>query len=236
MQPDVPGSTDVGSSRLATRPAARPLRAVVIGGSGQIGSWLIRSLAQRGHSAIGTYASVQFPGLVHFNASDLRAVADWVAEQAADVVFYPAGFTWVDGCERDRSLAYAANLEQPLNLARAASKAGTRFVYFSTDYVFDGQSGPYSEESATNPLSVYGQAKRDAELGWNASSAAINSRSAPPGSSDLSGRGRILPTSCSGIWLKRNRQFVRQTRYPIRAMGQMSPVPQCFWLKKERAA
>ena len=58
------------------------------------------------------------------------------------MVFYPAGFTWVDGCERDPGRARAANLEQPMNLACAAAEMGARFVYFSTDYVFDGRSGP----------------------------------------------------------------------------------------------
>jgi len=153
----------VTSSR-AIEPSSSLLRAVVIGGSGQLGCWLLWTLAQRGHAATGTYASVQFPGLVQLDAGELQPAADWIMEQAADVVFYPAGFTWVDGCERDRSRAYAANLDQPLNLARAAAKVGARFVYFSTDYVFDGEAGPYTEESATNPLSVYGQAKRDAEL------------------------------------------------------------------------
>jgi len=145
-------------------PTARPLRAVVIGGSGQIGGWLLRTLAQRGHAASGTYASVPLPGLVRLDAGELQAAADWIKAQAADVVFYPAGFTWVDGCERDRARAYAANLEQPLELARAAAAVGGRFVYFSTDYVFDGKAGPYAEESPANPLSIYGQAKRDAEI------------------------------------------------------------------------
>jgi dTDP-4-dehydrorhamnose reductase len=140
-----------------------PLRAVVIGGSGQIGGWLLRILAGRGHESVGTFASVPFPGLHPLDAADLTAAARWVEEQTPDVVFYPAGFTWVDGCERDRARAYAANLEQPLGLARAAARVGARFVYFSTDYVFDGQSGPYTEESPTRPLSVYGHAKCDAE-------------------------------------------------------------------------
>jgi dTDP-4-dehydrorhamnose reductase len=80
------------------------------------------------------------------------------------VVFFPAGLTWVDGCERDAARARSANLEQPLNLARAAAEAGARFVYFSTDYVFDGRAGPYTESDAPNPLSVYGRSKRDAEV------------------------------------------------------------------------
>lgn len=143
--------------------AAKPLRAVVIGGSGQIGGWLLRILAERGHTAVGAYASVPFPGLVRLDASEREAAAAWVRAEAPDVVFYPAGFTWVDGCERDPGKAYEANLEQPLNLARAAAEAGARFLYFSTDYVFDGLNGPYAEDAPTNPLSVYGQAKRDAE-------------------------------------------------------------------------
>ncbi len=153
-----PENPAMPSSRVV-EPSSRPCRAVVIGGSGQLGCWLLWTLARRGHSATGTYASVQFPGLVRLDAGELQTAAEWITEQAADVVFYPAGFTWVDGCERDRPRAYAANLDQPLNLARAAARAGARFVYFSTDYVFDGAAGPYAEDSAPNPLSVYGQAK-----------------------------------------------------------------------------
>jgi dTDP-4-dehydrorhamnose reductase len=144
-------------------PLAPPLRAAVIGGSGQIGGWLLRALAGRGHAAVGTYATVSYPGLEPLDAADLDGSAAWVRAQRPDVVFYPAGFTWVDGCESDPGRAYAANLEQPLNLARAAASVGAHFVYFSTDYVFDGANGPYGEESATSPLSVYGRAKRDAE-------------------------------------------------------------------------
>ena len=139
------------------------LRAVVIGGSGQIGGWLLQTLAERGHEAVGTYATVAFPGLTQLDAADLDAAATWVRAQKPDVVFYPAGFTWVDGCERDPAKAHSANVEQPLNLARAAADSGARFVYFSTDYIFDGLKGPYTESSTARPLSVYGQSKLDGE-------------------------------------------------------------------------
>ncbi|HEY2155510.1 MAG TPA: SDR family oxidoreductase [Isosphaeraceae bacterium] len=139
------------------------MRALVIGGSGQIGGWLLRALAERCHQAIGTYHTVPQAGLVPLDASRLDEAADRLRSARPDVVFYPAGFTWVDGCERDPARARDANLHQPLNLARAASEFGSRFVYFSTDYVFDGGAGPYDEKSPTNPLSAYGRAKRDAE-------------------------------------------------------------------------
>lgn len=139
------------------------LRAVVIGGSGQIGGWLLHTLKERGHEAVGTYSTVAYPGLTQLDAANLEAAAAWVRQQRPDVVFYPAGFTWVDGCERDPEKAHSANVAQPLNLARAAADSNARFVYFSTDYIFDGMNGPYTEASPTRPLSVYGQSKLDCE-------------------------------------------------------------------------
>ncbi len=138
------------------------MRAVVIGGSGQLGGWLLAHLRFLGHEAIGTFASKPYPGLMQLIASDSGA-AQWVREQRPNVVFYPAGFTWVDECERDPSRARAANVEQPLLIARVAVESNARFVYFSTDYLFDGQSGPYGENDAPNPLNVYGASKQEAE-------------------------------------------------------------------------
>lgn len=139
------------------------MNAVVIGGSGQIGGWLLKSLGARGHRAVGTYNTVAYPGLVRFDAPDLEGSAAWLRKQEPDLVFFPAGFTWVDGCERDPAKARETNLEQPLNLARVAADAGARFVYFSTDYLFDGHAGPYDESARPNPLNVYGMAKLEAE-------------------------------------------------------------------------
>jgi dTDP-4-dehydrorhamnose reductase len=91
---------------------------------------------------------------------DARRLID---DARPDLVFYPAGFTWVDGCEHDPARSFAANVEQPLALASATADVGGRFVTFSTDYVFDGQNGPYDESAATNPLNVYGRHKLEAE-------------------------------------------------------------------------
>lgn len=138
------------------------MRAVVIGASGQIGGWLMHHLTRRGHEAVGTCATVSYPGLVTLRAGDPGAV-DWLRAQRADVVFYPAGYTWVDGCERDPAKAHAANCAEPLAMARATIEGGGRFVSFSTDYVFDGAAGPYGEDDPVQPLNEYGRAKLDAE-------------------------------------------------------------------------
>ncbi|HEX8199901.1 MAG TPA: SDR family oxidoreductase [Isosphaeraceae bacterium] len=139
------------------------MRAIVIGGSGQIGGWLLRALAERGHAATGTYATVPSAGLARLDATERAEAAAWLRAQDFDVIFYPAGFTWVDGCERDPARALASNLEEPWNLARVAADRGARFVYFSSDYVFDGRSGPYAEGDPAHPLNAYGRAKLDAE-------------------------------------------------------------------------
>jgi dTDP-4-dehydrorhamnose reductase len=139
------------------------MRALVIGGSGQIGGWILRHLAARGHSAVGTYATVPQDGLEPLDASDTAAAASLIARVRPEVVFYPAGFTWVDRCEEEPGRSLSANLEQPCTLARLAAEQGGRFVYFSTDYVFDGQHGPYDESATPAPLSAYGQHKLDAE-------------------------------------------------------------------------
>ena len=139
------------------------MRAVVVGGSGQIGGWLLRTLADRGHEAVGTYQNVAYPGLIRFAAGELPAAGALLTGSRPDVVFYPAGFTWVDGCERDPARAFAANRDEPLAAARVAADAGARFVYFSTDYVFDGTAGPYAEDGPALPLNAYGRAKLEAE-------------------------------------------------------------------------
>ena len=142
------------------------MKAVVVGGSGQIGGWLLRHLAARGHEATGTYATAPVPGLVPLNlgTTDPASAAAWLRSERPDVVFYPAGFTWVDGCERDPALAFAANRDQPMVLARAAADLGARFVYFSTDYVFDGLSRPLRRVLADGPAERLrpGQARRRA--------------------------------------------------------------------------
>lgn len=139
------------------------MRALVIGGSGQIGGWLLRHLADRGHEALGTHAEHPYPGLVRLDAADREASAFLIQERKPEVVFYPAGFTWVDGCERDPERARRENRDQPLHLARVTAEVGGKFVYFSTDYVFDGRSGPDAEDAPTNPLNEYGRSKLEAE-------------------------------------------------------------------------
>jgi dTDP-4-dehydrorhamnose reductase len=106
---------------------------------------------------------VAFDGLDHVDATDHGLARDWILRQKPDLIFYPAGWTWVDGCEKDPEKARRANVLDPLNVARAGLESGARFVFYSTDYIFDGTSGPNTETDTPNPQSVYARVKLEAE-------------------------------------------------------------------------
>lgn len=75
------------------------------------------------------------------------------------VIVNAAAATNVDWCEVHREEAWKTNVVGVENLAEAARKVGARIIHVSTDYVFDGQHGPYDELAKPNPLSYYGKAK-----------------------------------------------------------------------------
>lgn len=74
-----------------------------------------------------------------------------------------AAATNVDWCEVHREEAWKVNVVGVENLVEAARKVGARLVHISTDYVFDGNHGPYSEGDKPNPISYYGKAKLASE-------------------------------------------------------------------------
>ena len=139
------------------------MRALVIGASGQVGSVLVRVLRARGHEAVGTWAHHEFPGLVPLDLADAGALERLLGEQHPDWVICPAALSHVDYCEEHPDEAFAVNLRAPLAAARAAARAGAGFVYYSSDYVFDGVGGPFAEEDPPRPLGVYGRSKAEGE-------------------------------------------------------------------------
>jgi len=138
---------------------------LVIGASGLIGSHLLRHLSQAGWEAVGTFHRAPQPGLLPLDIRDDRSVRDLVERLRPQIIYLPAGFTHVDRCEIERDAAYAINVAGTWNVVRAARQVGARLVFFSSDYVFDGRSGPYDEEFPPRPLSEYGRQKVLGELG-----------------------------------------------------------------------
>jgi dTDP-4-dehydrorhamnose reductase len=104
--------------------------------------------------------SAEYRRLDITSRKDVRAA---IGELAPDVIVNAAAMTNVDACEHDRELAWKINVEGLENLAEAARKSGSRIIHISTDYVFDGKSGPYSENDRPEPLNYYGKTKLASE-------------------------------------------------------------------------
>jgi dTDP-4-dehydrorhamnose reductase len=98
--------------------------------------------------------------------ADLLApgTAERLIEQTQpDWVIHCAALANLDDCEKDPVQAHKLNTEVPRKLAEIVARGGARLLHVSTDAVFDGLRGEYTEEDAPNPLSVYAQTKLDGE-------------------------------------------------------------------------
>lgn len=83
---------------------------------------------------------------------------------APEAVIHPAAIAGIDYCEEHQSEAHQVNVEFTAKLARISAQLGAKFVFVSTDNVFDGDHAPYDEESTTHPINYYGRIKVEAEV------------------------------------------------------------------------
>ncbi len=135
---------------------------LVTGASGLLGANLLAALGAAGLPATATSRAAGPAGGARFLPADLSVPGE--ARRVVDaarpaVVVHAAALTSVDGCEKDPPAARRMNVDATLGLAAAARGAGARFVYISTDSVFDGVKGGYAEGDATGPLNVYAATK-----------------------------------------------------------------------------
>lgn len=80
-----------------------------------------------------------------------------------DTIINTAAMTNVDACETDRELCYSLNVGAVKSLISICESRNIQLIHLSTDFIFDGESGPYSENDIPNPLSYYGSTKLEAE-------------------------------------------------------------------------
>jgi len=88
--------------------------------------------------------------------SDVKSL---VGSFRPDVIMNAAAMTNVDACEKDREHAWKINVSAVENLAEVSRRINAKLVHVSTDYVFDGKTSPYSEDSRVNPVNYYGKTK-----------------------------------------------------------------------------
>jgi dTDP-4-dehydrorhamnose reductase len=137
------------------------LRVLVTGASGFIGKQFMETF--RGDSVTGLRYSRPKLGLVELDLKDPIAVGARMKMLRPEVVIHCAARPSVDWCELHREEACAINLLPVKFLAEKCAHLGARLVFLSTDYVFDGFGGPYSEDDPANPINEYGRLKLEGE-------------------------------------------------------------------------
>jgi dTDP-4-dehydrorhamnose reductase len=101
--------------------------------------------------------------VIQADLKDEREILDCIEESKPDVFINCAALSDLDACESDPQSAQLLNVNLPEILARVAKSNGIKMIHISTDAVFDGQKGNYSEEDLPNPLSVYAKTKWEGE-------------------------------------------------------------------------
>lgn len=174
---------------------------LVVGGTGLVGNALVRAWSGRGGSV--TAATYHCHPSAAFRALDMQdeaRVRALLSELRPAVVAIPAANPHVDHCELRPEETRRVNVEGVLNVARAAAAAGAASIFYSSDYVFDGAKGAYTEEDPVSPLSEYGRQKAEVEAAVLA----------------LSPRNLVIRTSGAYGWQWEPKNFVLQV---LRRLG-----------------
>jgi len=136
------------------------MRVLITGGSGLLGRALTSASIDMGIDSVPAYHNNPIGQTsVRIDITDLYGVERTLREIEPDCVIHAAALTNVDLCEDDPARAWAINADATRNIADVCNDEGAKVIYLSTDYVFDGQNGLYSEEAAPRPINVYGESK-----------------------------------------------------------------------------
>ncbi|MDX1701643.1 MAG: sugar nucleotide-binding protein, partial [Melioribacteraceae bacterium] len=139
-------------------------RILIIGASGLIGGNCLSYFKRNGYEVIGTHLNFETKQTQYFNPLEPVNPANFdVQSFHPEVVLLAGALSWVDYCEDHVDESYSKTVESCKNVIGLCKDLNSKLVYISTDYVFDGKDGPYPEYAATNPISIYGKHKLEAE-------------------------------------------------------------------------
>lgn len=139
-------------------------RILITGASGQLGNSVLNQLYEK-YELLATDINVHNINTLNIpfavlDITNFEQIISTLSNFNPDVIINLAAFTDVDGCELNPDKAYLLNTK---SVKMLADDFDGQFIQISTDYVFDGYNGPYSEDDNTNPLSIYGKTKLEAE-------------------------------------------------------------------------
>ncbi len=135
---------------------------LVLGGSSYVGRHLLPRLVAGRH--VATYAANPFPGGEHFDCAAMRLADSGIGDLARfDSALLLLGDTEPNSCVRDPARSQAVNVDGIKAVIDDLAAAGVRPVFVSSEFLFDGRGGPYSESDPPNPILLYGRQKLEIE-------------------------------------------------------------------------
>ncbi|MEJ6476483.1 SDR family oxidoreductase [Pseudoalteromonas piscicida] len=144
---------------------------MITGATGLLGRALCQELS-RDHEIIGCGFSRAVAPLHKLDLGNHTEVIEFLDTHTPDVLIHAAAERRPEQCEHDQEATLALNVAATEFLAAACKARHIRFIFISTDYVFDGTSAPYAENAVTNPVNFYGKTKQAAERAIAANSSA----------------------------------------------------------------
>src|SRR5207247_6642712 len=131
------------------------MRVLVFGATGMLGKALMHQWLDDEIVALGS-ADADLRNPEQVDAAVAKAKPDWIVLAAA--------YTDVDGCEINPMLASSINTHGAVNVAKAAARTGSKLLFVSTDYVFDGKTNaPYETTDQRSPINAYGRSNVNAD-------------------------------------------------------------------------
>jgi len=147
------------------------MKILITGANGFLGYYLVEELLQKNFTVIATgkggsrlpFAGMANYSYVEMDFTDPFSVHDVFGYTKPDIVIHAGAMSKPDECEMNQMRAYMVNVEGTVQLLINADEIKSFFVFISTDFVFDGESGMYKEDDIPRPVNYYGKTKLEAE-------------------------------------------------------------------------
>lgn len=136
------------------------MNTLIIGASGFIGGYLFDAVNKK-HDVIGT--STHDKRFSNLNILKFDKTFKILKDNNPDVICLPAGIINLDYIEKHPAISRKINVLGVKNIMNYCRDYDCKLIFFSSDAVFDGKKGPYGENDAVNPISIYGKQKIEAE-------------------------------------------------------------------------
>lgn len=141
------------------------MKLLITGASGLLGQKVVQLALEKGHEVYSIYKEhpTNFGTPIKLDLTNQNEISKIITKLKPEAIIHSAAYTDVDGCETNRDLAWKINAEATKQIAIASTRIDSHLTYISTDYIFDGDKGFYTEEDKTNPISYYGYTKLKGE-------------------------------------------------------------------------